>query len=120
MCEVEVLDEDDDDDEEEEEADGGGSSSSAAAGGGSGGGGVFGGGKRGADGGAAHRAVGEGGSGGGLGEGVSVVPDDDSDTIHMSQKRGSRVSKGPPSLAPLSNAFGSSLPRADPLLVQVI
>ena len=100
MCEVEVLDEDDDDDDVDS-----GSSSVSAAGGGGGGGGEE-----------THRSVG----GVGVVVGENHSPNDDSDTIHMSHKRGSRVSKGPSSFAPITSAFGSSLPRADPLLKQVI
>ena len=95
MCEVEVLDEDDDDDDVDS-----GSSSVSAAGGGE----------------ETHRSVG----GVGVVVGENHSPNDDSDTIHMSHKRGSRVSKGPSSFAPITSAFGSSLPRADPLLKQVI
>ena len=99
-----MLDEDDDDEEDEMDS----SSSSGASGSGSGG---LGGGKE------VHDSINDIE----LDENhQGLNDDDDSDTIRTSQKRGSRVSKGPPSLAPINNAIGSSLPRADPLLMQVI
>ena len=99
-----MLDEDDDDEEDEMDS----SSSSGASGSGSGG---LGGGNK------VHGDINDIE----LDENHhQILNDDDSDTIGTSQKRGSRVSKGPPSLAPINNAIGSSLPRADPLLMQVI